>query len=42
VIVCTSKRLETDKIWGIRQGAKDYIVKPIDEKELIAKIAALG
>jgi len=42
VIVCTSKRLETDKIWGIRQGAKDYIVKPIDEKELIAKIVALG
>ena len=42
VIVCTSKRLETDKIWGIRQGAKDYIMKPIDEKELIAKIAALG
>jgi twitching motility two-component system response regulator PilH len=34
--------LETDRIWGIRQGAKDYIMKPIDEKELIAKIAALG
>ena len=42
VIVCTSKRLETDKVWGMRQGAKDYIVKPIDAKELFAKIAALG
>ncbi|HTQ75354.1 MAG TPA: response regulator [Burkholderiales bacterium] len=42
VIVCTSKKLETDKVWGMRQGAKDYIVKPIDEKELLAKIAALG
>jgi len=42
VIVCTSKRLETDRIWGMRQGAKDYIVKPIDPNELIAKIAALG
>ncbi len=42
VIVCTSKNLETDRIWGMRQGAKDYIVKPIDPKELIAKIAALG
>jgi len=42
VIVCTSKRLETDGIWGMRQGAKDYIVKPIDPNELIAKIAALG
>ena len=42
VIVCTSKKLETDKVWGMRQGAKDYITKPIDAKELLAKIAALG
>ena len=42
VIVCTSKKLETDKVWVMRQGAKDYIVKPIDAKELLAKIAALG
>jgi len=42
VIVCTSKKLETDRIWGMRQGAKDYVVKPIDPKELMAKIAALG
>jgi len=42
VIVCTSKKLETDKVWGMRQGAKDYIVKPVDPKELLAKIAALG
>ena len=42
VIVCTSKKLETDKVWGMRQGAKDYITKPIDAAELIAKIAALG
>jgi twitching motility two-component system response regulator PilH len=41
VIVCTSKKLETDKVWGMRQGAKDYIVKPVDPKELLAKIAAL-
>jgi twitching motility two-component system response regulator PilH len=42
VIVCTSKNLETDKIWGMRQGAKDYVVKPIDAQQLIAKITALG
>jgi twitching motility two-component system response regulator PilH len=42
VIVCTSKRLETDRIWGMRQGAKDYVMKPVDPKELAAKIAALG
>jgi twitching motility two-component system response regulator PilH len=42
IIICTSKNLETDRIWGMRQGAKDYITKPINPKELIAKIAALG
>ena len=41
VIICTSKRQETDRVWGMRQGARDYIVKPIDEAELIARIRAL-
>ena len=41
VIVCTSKSQETDKIWGQRQGAHDYMVKPINGEELLAKIAAL-
>ncbi len=41
VIVCTSKGQETDKIWGLRQGAQDYMVKPIKGEELLAKIAAL-
>jgi twitching motility two-component system response regulator PilH len=42
VIVCTSKNQETDRIWGMRQGAKDYLIKPVDPKELLAKIASLG
>jgi twitching motility two-component system response regulator PilH len=42
VIMCTSKNQETDKVWGMRQGAKDYIVKPVKIDELLAKIAALG
>ncbi len=42
VIICTSKGQETDRIWGLRQGARDYIVKPVDPAELLAKIAALG
>lgn len=42
VIMCTSKGQETDKIWGMRQGAHDYIVKPLDSTTLLAKIAALG
>jgi twitching motility two-component system response regulator PilH len=42
VILCTSKNQETDKVWGMRQGARDYVVKPVNEKDLLAKIAALG
>ena len=42
VIICTSKGQETDKIWGMRQGARDYIVKPVNQADLLAKIAALG
>jgi len=42
IILCTSKSQETDKIWGMRQGARDYIVKPVDRATLLEKIAALG
>ena len=41
IIVCTSKGQETDRIWGLRQGALDYIVKPVNGEDLLAKIAAL-
>jgi len=42
VIICTTKGQETDKVWGMRQGARDYIVKPISQADLLAKISALG
>ncbi len=42
VIMCTSKNQETDKVWGMRQGARDYVVKPVDADELISKIRAFG
>ena len=32
VIMITTKDQETDKIWGMRQGAVDYLVKPVAEK----------
>ena len=38
VIMITSKDQETDKIWGMRQGAVEYLVKPVADKELVAKI----
>ena len=41
VIMCTSKNQATDKIWGQRQGAKAYIVKPIQKELLIAEIEKL-
>ncbi len=40
VIMCTSKNQETDKVWGMRQGARDYIVKPVNADELVSKIRA--
>ena len=42
VIMCTTKGQETDKVWGMRQGARDYITKPVDQDELFKKISALG
>ena len=42
VIICTTKGQETDKLWGMRQGARDYIVKPASQADLLAKIKALG
>ena len=42
IILCTSKSQETDKIWGLRQGARDYIVKPVNREELLAKINSMA
>lgn len=41
VIMITAKNQETDKIWGMRQGAVEYLVKPVAEAELVAKINAV-
>ncbi len=41
VIIVTTKDQETDKVWGLRQGAKDYLVKPVQEADLLAKIKAV-
>lgn len=38
VIIVTTKDQETDKVWGIRQGAKDYIVKPVKENDLMSRV----
>jgi twitching motility two-component system response regulator PilH len=41
IIICSSKGQESDKVWGLRQGARDYLVKPVNEADLLQKIAAL-
>ena len=42
IIMCTSKNQETDRVWGMRQGARAYMTKPVDPAELQAKIDALN
>ena len=38
IIVCSSKNQEADRIWAMRQGAKEYLVKPVRENDLLSKI----
>ncbi|HKE45989.1 MAG TPA: response regulator [Steroidobacteraceae bacterium] len=43
IIMVTTKGQETDRIWGMRQGAVDYLVKPVAPQKLVEKAqAALG
>ncbi|WP_201616287.1 response regulator [Psychrobacter urativorans] len=35
VVIISTKNQETDRVWGKRQGAKEYLTKPVDEAELI-------
>jgi twitching motility two-component system response regulator PilH len=40
VIMVSSKSQETDRIWGMRQGAVDYLVKPVPPQQLVEKAQA--
>ncbi len=42
VIMCTAKDGETDKVWGMRQGARGYLTKPIEHQALLAVIAQMS
>lgn len=39
IIIVTTKDQETDRVWGLRQGAKAYLTKPIEEKLLMDTIS---
>ena len=41
VIMISSKGQPTDRIWGLRQGAAEYLVKPVTEADLVAKTQEL-
>jgi twitching motility two-component system response regulator PilH len=41
IIMITTKSMETDRVWGLRQGARAFITKPVHENELLACINGL-
>ncbi|HTM69274.1 MAG TPA: response regulator [Luteimonas sp.] len=41
VVIVSTKSMDTDRAWGLRQGAKDYIVKPPNAEALVARINEL-
>jgi twitching motility two-component system response regulator PilH len=42
IIICSGKGQEIDRVWGLRQGARDYVTKPVNPIELLAKIKDLA
>jgi twitching motility two-component system response regulator PilH len=38
IVLVTTKDQDTDRVWGMRQGARAYVTKPIEEAELIRVI----
>ncbi|MEK9713587.1 MAG: twitching motility response regulator PilH [Thalassolituus sp.] len=41
VVIVTTKDQETDRVWGKRQGASGYLVKPVSESRLLSEINTL-
>lgn len=41
VLIVTTKDQETDRVWGMRQGAKDYLTKPIREEVLVKTLSSV-
>ena len=40
VIILSTKAQDTDRIWGLRQGAIDYLVKPVTRPVLLRSVDA--
>ena len=41
ILILTSKNQESDRLWGLKQGADDYMTKPFAEEELMVNVAKL-
>ncbi len=41
IVIVTNKTMETDRAWGLRQGARDFVVKPVRENDLLGRIDVL-
>jgi DNA-binding response OmpR family regulator len=41
ILMLTSKNQESDRHWGLKQGADEYMAKPFDEAQLVANVAKL-
>jgi twitching motility two-component system response regulator PilH len=40
IVMVTSKDQESDRVWGLRQGAVDYLMKPVAQNDLLAAVRA--
>lgn len=38
IIVVSAKNQETDRLWAMRQGAREYVVKPVKDADLLSKV----
>ena len=41
VVLCSTTAQQRDRVWALRQGARDYLIKPVDPKALLACVADL-
>lgn len=41
VVIVTTKNMEADRLWGLRQGARDFVTKPPNERDLVSRINRL-